>query len=147
VDAAPQLLEVARQRARTENLEVDFREGDLLDLPVNDDAVDVVLSVLGVVFASDPLLAFREITRVVRRGGRVLISAWVPTGPIDAMLSAAAALGRVVQARPPARFPWSDEAAVLTGGIRRSRATAPDGVSVRPILERANAAAEAKKQP
>lgn len=169
VDAAPRLLQLARQRARAENVEVDFREGDLLDLPVNDDAVDVAVSVFGVVFASDPLAAFREIARVVRPGGRLLMSAWVPAGPIDAMLSAVGRIvGRVTQAPPPARFRWSDEAAVrdlatdagllhertIPGelAIRDSSPEAyveagqqhPMALSMRPALERASAAAEAK---
>jgi ubiquinone/menaquinone biosynthesis C-methylase UbiE len=63
IDAAPRLLEVARRRARASALEVEFREGDLFDLPVNEDAADVVLSVFGVVFASDPLGALRQIAR------------------------------------------------------------------------------------
>ena len=54
VDAAPRLLEVARERARASGAEVEFRESDLLDLPVADGAADVVVSVFGVIFASDP---------------------------------------------------------------------------------------------
>jgi hypothetical protein len=46
---------------------------------------------------------------VLRPGGRALISAWVPAGPLDAMLGA---LGRVLQRAtgqpPPSRFAWSD---------------------------------------
>ncbi|MBV8945811.1 MAG: class I SAM-dependent methyltransferase [Solirubrobacterales bacterium] len=113
VDAAPRLLDVARERARASGAEVDFREGDLLDLPVADGAADVVLSVFGVIFATDPAGALREVRRVVRSGGRVFLSAWVPAGPIDAMLATLGRiLRRVAQAQPPERFPWSDGAAV-----------------------------------
>jgi SAM-dependent methyltransferase len=109
VDAAPRLLEVARERARSQGVVLDLREGDLLALPVDDAAADVVLSVFGVIFAPDPAQALREISRVLRPGGRALVSAWIPTGPINGML---AAMGRVVQrvteapARP--RFAWHD---------------------------------------
>lgn len=169
VDAAPRLLAVARQRARTAKLEVDFREGDLLDLPVNRDAVDVVVSVFGVVFASDPVLAVREVARVVRPGGRVLISAWVPAGPINAMLAAVGGvIARVTKAPPPARFPWSDEGAIsdlardaglsheqTTSGELAIRDSSPEAyvdagqqhpvaLAMRPVLERATAAEEAK---
>ena len=169
VDAAPRLLEVARERARATAVEVEFREGDLLDLPVDGNTADVVLSVFGVIFASDPLRACREIARVARPGGRVLVSAWVPAGPIDAMLSAMGrVLGRVTQAPPPTRFAWSDPAAVralatqaglsLERTISRELAISdsspeayveagqdhPMALSVRPVLERAGAAAEAQ---
>jgi SAM-dependent methyltransferase len=95
VDAAPRLLEVARARARASGLEIEFREGDLLDLPVADGA------------------ALREVRRIVRSRGRVLLTAWVPAGPIDAMLAAMGRiLARVTQSPPPQRFPWSDGPAV-----------------------------------
>src|SRR5947209_18444841 len=63
VDAAPRLLHVARERAHAGGLAVEFRQGDLLDLPVGDGAADVVLSVFGVVFAPDPASAVHEIAR------------------------------------------------------------------------------------
>jgi SAM-dependent methyltransferase len=109
VDAASRLLGVARQRAGASELDLDFRQGDLVDLPLADGEVDVVLSVFGVIFASDPALALREVGRVLRSGGGVLLSAWVPAGPIDAMLGAMGRiLGRGTQSPPPRRFPWSD---------------------------------------
>src|SRR5450755_2913151 len=70
VDAAPRLLGVARERARAREVSVEFCAGDLLHLPVDDAAADVVLSVFGVVFASDPSRAVHEISRVLRSHGR-----------------------------------------------------------------------------
>ena len=106
IDASPGLLEVARERARTQGVDVDFREGDLLDLPVTDGTADVVLSVFGVIFASDPAQALGEVGRVLRPGGRVLVSAWVPAGPIDGMLVAMGRiLARVSQVQPTQRNP------------------------------------------
>lgn len=113
IDAAPRLLEVARERARAQGVDVDFREGDLLHLPVDDGAADVVLSVFGVIFASDPGAALREMRRVMLPGARAFLSAWIPAGPIDAMLAAMGRiLGRLTQAPPRKRFPWSDAAVV-----------------------------------
>jgi SAM-dependent methyltransferase len=113
VDAAPRLLEVARERARASQVDIDLREGDLLDLPVADGAADVVISVFGVIFATQPGAALAEIRRIVNSRGRVIISAWVPAGPIDAMLGAMGRiLSRVTQSPPPKRFPWSDPVAV-----------------------------------
>ena len=114
VDAAPRLLEVGRERARSPGLEVEFRQGDLHELPVEDDFADIVLSVFGLIFAPDPARAMREVARVVRPGGRVFVTAWIPAGPIHAMLAAMGrVLARVTQGEPPPkRFPWSEGAAV-----------------------------------
>jgi SAM-dependent methyltransferase len=113
VDAAPRLLEVARMRAQTFGVDLELREGDLLALPVDDASVDVVLSVFGVIFAADPARALREIARVLRPGGRVLVSAWIPAGPIDAMLGAMGRImSRVMNAQPMERFAWSDATTV-----------------------------------
>lgn len=113
VDAAPRLLEVARTRAQTSGVDLEVREGDLLALPVDDASVDVVLSVFGVIFAADPPQALREIARVLRLGGRVLVSAWVPGGPIDAMLGAMGRImSRVTDAPPMVRFGWADATGV-----------------------------------
>lgn len=129
VDGAPRLLGVARERAASLRHEVDFREGDLLALPVDEGAVEVVISSFGLIFAPDPPRAMGEVARVLAPGGRVLISAWIPAGPIDAMLGAMGrVLGRVSHAPPPRRFPWSDPAAVdglaAAAGLSRSGTSA-----------------------
>jgi SAM-dependent methyltransferase len=164
VDAAPRLLEVARERAQTEGVVLDLREGDLLALPVDDAAADVVVSVFGVIFAPDPAQALQEIARVLRPGGRALVSAWIPAGPIDALLGA---MGRVVHrvteapARP--RFAWHDPDTVrplaVAAGLELEattpselpiRASSPESYvaagqehpmarAVRPVVERAGA--------
>lgn len=115
VDGAPRLLEVARARARERGLEVDFREGGLASLPVEDDAADVVLSVFGVIFADEPATAMAEVARILRPEGRALMTAWIPAGPIDAMLTA---MRETLGGPPPKRFAWSDTEAVgtLAGG-------------------------------
>lgn len=135
VDASQRLLEVARGRARDQGVEVDFREGDLLSLPLADCGADIVLSVFGVIFVSDPARALREIQRVLRPGGRVLLSAWIPNGPIDAMLGAMGrVLRRVTQTPPPQRFPWSDPAVVAelaSGAGLVLRGTSPGELAIR----------------
>ncbi len=72
VDGATRLLEVVRARAQATDLAIDFRHGDLHALPIDDDAVDVVLSIFGVIFAKEPLQALREVARVLHPGGRAL---------------------------------------------------------------------------
>jgi SAM-dependent methyltransferase len=115
VDGAARLLEVARERAELQGVAVDLRQGDLLALPVDEASADVVLSVFGVIFAQDPAGALREIARVMRPDGRALVTAWIPAGPIDAMLSAMGRIvARVTSRPPPERFPWADARAVGT---------------------------------
>src|SRR3954452_3668306 len=76
VDPAPRLLEVARARAASRGLEATFALGDAAALPIEDGEADVVLSVFGVIFASDPLAAAAEMARVTAPGGRVVLTAW-----------------------------------------------------------------------
>ena len=169
VDGSGRLLEVARESAREEGVVVDFRQGDLLALPVDDAATDVVLSVFGVVFAEDPAGALREVARVLRPNGRAFVTAWVPAGPIDAMLTAMGRIvGRVTGAPPSKRFAWSEPDALATlagaAGLTLAgtaedqlaiRATSPEAyvaagenhpmaVAVRPALDRAGAADEVR---
>ena len=131
VDSATRLLEVARERAREQNL-AEFVEGELLALPVADGSFDVALSAFGVIFAADPARALAEIARVLAPGGRALLAAWVPSGPISEMVGV---LGRAVaEARgggpPPERFPWHEPHAVeevaRAQGVRLSEVSAHD---------------------
>jgi SAM-dependent methyltransferase len=169
VDGAPRLLEVARERAREENVVLEFREGDLLALPVDDAAADVVLSVFGVIFAADAAQALREIARILRPGGRALLTAWIPAGPIDAMLTAMGRIiGRVTTAPPPKRTAWADphvvaalagEAGLMLDDTTRGelpiRAASPEAyiaagqehpmaVATRPVIERAGVGDEVR---
>jgi SAM-dependent methyltransferase len=80
VDFVPALLERGRARAAVEGLAIDFLEGDAEALPVPDDSFDVVLSTFGVMFAVDQHKAAGELLRVLRPGGRIGLSNWVPDG-------------------------------------------------------------------
>lgn len=80
LDLAPNLLEVARQRAQEAELRIAFVEGDAEDLPFADAGFDRVVSVFGVMFAPDQQRAADELARVCRPGGRIGICAWTPDG-------------------------------------------------------------------
>ena len=79
-DYVPELLEKGAERARANGLEVRFQAADAEDLPFADHAFDVALSTFGVMFAPDQARAARELTRVVRGGGRIGLANWTPEG-------------------------------------------------------------------
>jgi SAM-dependent methyltransferase len=111
LDSAPRLVGVAQERAAAAGLALELLVGDALALPVEDASFDVVISIFGVIFAPDPGQAMAEVARVLRPGGRAYITAWVPAGPINDMLTVLGrAIGRATAGAPPAqpqRFPWS----------------------------------------
>ena len=113
VDLAHRLVDVARGRAEEEGLDIDFHVGDAQALPFGDGSFDVVLSVFGIIFAPDPRHAFSEVVRVLRPGGRALITAWTPEG---AIAEVSALLGHAVAeatgAPPNRRFAWHDSGAI-----------------------------------
>ncbi len=84
LDPSPRLLQVADARARDEGLTIQFIEGGAEQIPLATGSVDLVVSVFGVIFSAEPATALEELLRVVRPGGRILLSAWLPTGPIFA---------------------------------------------------------------
>jgi SAM-dependent methyltransferase len=113
VDGAPRLLDVAAERARAAGIELDLRAGDLHALPVADGSVDIAVSVFGVIYAADPSAALAEIRRALDPAGRLVVSAWVPDGPIDAMLGAIGRIvARITGSPPGPRFAWHDASAL-----------------------------------
>lgn len=106
VDPAARLLEVASQRARAAGLELTVKQAEAASLPAPDAAFDVVLSVFAVIFAPDAEAAARELMRVLRPGGRLVLTTWTPEGPLfeaGKLLREAAQRGPVqATTRPPA---------------------------------------------
>src|SRR5205085_2967405 len=86
--------------------------GDAQALPFDDAAFDAVLSLFGIIFAPDAERAFAETLRVLRPRGRALLTAWVPEGPIDAMVGVLVRALAQVTGAPPRRFAWHDPEAV-----------------------------------
>jgi SAM-dependent methyltransferase len=77
LDLSPDLLEIAAQRARTRGL-TNFRtqQADAQSLPFPDESFDLATSRFGVMFFSDPMMALRELRRVLRPGARACFLAW-----------------------------------------------------------------------
>ena len=80
LDLAPSLLEVAKERATEAGVDVEWVEGDAEALPFASESYDVVLSAIGVQFAPRHEVGAREIARVTRPGGEIVICAWTPQG-------------------------------------------------------------------
>ncbi len=80
VDLTPAQIERARRRTEAEGVSVELREGDAEDLPVDDASFDVVVSVLGAMFAPDHERVAAELARACRPGGSVAFVAWAGEG-------------------------------------------------------------------
>jgi SAM-dependent methyltransferase len=83
VDIASNLVEAGNKRAQELGLaNLTFREGDASDLNgLDDDSFDLVVSVFGAMFASNPPAVAKEIVRVTRPGGRIVMGNWIPNDP------------------------------------------------------------------
>ncbi|MGI8735299.1 MAG: class I SAM-dependent methyltransferase [Pyrinomonadaceae bacterium] len=111
VDIATNLLEQARARAESEGLTIQFDEGDAENLPYDDAAFDVVVSMFGAMFAPRPELVAAELVRVCRPGGRIAMANWTPQGFIGEMFKVT---GKHVPPPPsmPSPLKWGDEETV-----------------------------------
>ncbi len=83
VDIAANLVEAGNERARSLGLgNCRFQEGDASDLAGIDDAsFDLVISIFGAMFAPKPGDVAKEMVRVARPGGRIVMGNWIPGDP------------------------------------------------------------------
>lgn len=83
VDIASNLVAAGNQRARAAGLaNLRFRQGDASKLDgVADDSFDLVVSVFGAMFAPRPFDVAREMVRVAKPGGRIIMGNWIPGDP------------------------------------------------------------------
>ncbi|MEM8924996.1 MAG: class I SAM-dependent methyltransferase [Actinomycetota bacterium] len=107
VDAAPKLLREAERRANAAAVDIEWIEADVAAVPLPDRAADLVVSTFGIIVADDPRTAIGECRRLVRPGGRIVLTSWSGQG----------LFGRIRQALgpyfPDAPEPWHEDAAPI----------------------------------
>lgn len=83
VDIARNLVAAGNRRAAERGLaNLTFKEGDATDLQaLADDTFDMVISIFGAMFAPKPFDVAREMVRVTRPGGRIVMGNWIPGDP------------------------------------------------------------------
>jgi SAM-dependent methyltransferase len=83
VDIASNLVAAGNRRAEQERLtNCRFEEGDAGNLnELADQRFDLVVSIFGAMFASGPVNVAREMVRVTRDGGRIVMGNWIPGDP------------------------------------------------------------------
>lgn len=83
VDIATNLVEAGNKRAEAKGLtNCTFQEGDASDLhKLRDQTFDLVVSIFGAMFAPKPLDVAKEMVRVCRPGGRIVMGNWIPGDP------------------------------------------------------------------
>lgn len=111
IDIAANLIEQARKRALQNDVEVSFDEGDAEMLPYQDESFDVVISLIGAMFAPRPERVAAELIRVCRPGGQIAMANWTPQGHVGHMFKI---VGKYVPPPPlmPSPLQWGDEATV-----------------------------------
>ncbi len=72
-DFCEEMIEHAPDKAAKKQLVVDFEVADAMDLPYEDNSFDIASIAFGIRNVDDPLVCLKEMSRVVRPGGRVVV--------------------------------------------------------------------------
>lgn len=125
VDLAANLVAQASARAAAEGVQIRFEEGDAEALAFPDGSFDMVVSLIGAMFAPRPELVASEMLRVCRPGGRIVMANWTPQGFVGQMFKV---IGKHVPPPPIMASPvlWGDEAKVrerFGAGVSRLETT------------------------
>ena len=83
VDIARNLIDAGNKRAKAASLtNCKFQEGDATHLhELKDRSFDLVMSIFGAMFAPKPFDVAKEMVRVTRPGGRIVMGNWIPNDP------------------------------------------------------------------
>lgn len=112
LDVTPELLTLARRHADEAGVEVEWVEGDAMELPFPDGSFDRVTSTFGAMFAPDHARTARELVRVCRPAGRIAMATWLDDGFVGELFTLT---GTFMPPPPPGVQPpslWGVEAHV-----------------------------------
>jgi SAM-dependent methyltransferase len=129
VDIARNLVEAGNRRAQAAGLSnLRFQQGDATDLSgLADKSFDLVVSIFGAMFAPRPAEVAREMVRVTRPGGRIVMGNWIPNDPT--LVAQILKISAAYAPPPPAGFVspmlWGVESEVIArfgaAGIAKER--------------------------
>lgn len=106
LDFSPLMIERLRTRAKADGLVmVEAVVGDGMALPWSDECVDAAASMFGLMFFPDRGLGFSELHRVLRPGGRAVVSSWVPLSRIPLLAAVFGIFGELAGGPPPPARP------------------------------------------
>lgn len=139
LDRNPAMLDVARRNAP----EIDWQLGVVEDLPFPDDHFDAVVCQFGLMFFDDRVKALREMWRVLRPGGHLVVAVWDGLASTPGYADMTALLQRLFgdEAAEALRAPFvlGDPEALLAlfaeAGIPDARRETPAGTARFPSLE------------
>jgi arsenite methyltransferase len=129
VDMTPGMIHLARENARKNGFKnVEFRLGEIENLPVPDAAVDAAISNCVINLSPDKERVFREIFRVLKPGGRMMVSDIVLTGELPEKVKASVAAYTGCLAGALQRDDYL--AAIRAAGFKDVKVVAETGVPV-----------------
>src|SRR5689334_20081232 len=118
IDIARNLVEAGNRRARQAGLSrLKFQEGDACNLEdIVDHSFDLAVSIFGAMFAPKPFDVAKEMVRVTKKGGRIVMGNWIPNDP-ESYVSQLLKLSAEFTPPPPEGFIspmlWGVEANIL----------------------------------
>ena len=137
IDLSTRMLELARSRSADEGLDnVTFVRGDAQVFPFEPDVFDIAMSSFGTMFFNDPVAAYTNIGRGLRRNGTIALLAWRTLQENEWLMSvrSALAIGRELpMPRPDAPTPFALANPERVRSILGSAGF--DGVELKPIDE------------
>ena len=111
-DLTPAMVEIGKARSEEAGLDIEWLEADAEDLPYEDDRFDVTLSMFAAMFAPRPDVVSRELFRITKPGGKVVMANWAEDGASAELLKL---LARFQPPPPPDLEPtslWGNEEVV-----------------------------------